>query len=245
MAIQKTLTEMARAVVYEAGIKTGSGSTFRHSTDDLYAEINSAYVEQQEESIARGLSFYTVEGTLTNLSTGTRPASENYVVVDWPTGAHAIARVDVLIGGQWVPDGLERIEWENLRSVVPYTASAASRTPTHYAAQQFASVSGSTVSAGKIAIAPYSSTGQYKLATLPEWTPITNTSHIFLFQSESAFRWTVWNVVARIACRDPRGVTQQRYKISTTERGLCESRMGRSRQVQSSTVVNRALRRWG
>lgn len=244
MSIAKTLTEMARAVVYEAGIKTGSGSTFRHSTEDLYAEINSAYVEQQEESITRGFSFYSQEGSLVNLSTGTRPTSENYVTVDWPTGAHAIARVDVLYNGAWLPS-LEPIEWENLRDVCPQQASAASQPPTHYSAQQFGSVSGATVSAGKIAIAPFCSTGQYKLSTLPEWTVITSLTDKFLFQSESWFRWTVWNVVARIACRDPRGVTAQRYKISQIERAACEARMGRSIVKQQGGTVNRARRRWG
>lgn len=244
MAIQKTLTEMARAVVYEAGIKTGSGSTFRHSTEDLYAEINSAYVEHQEEQIARGQGFFAVEGSLTNLSTGTRPASENYLTVDWPLGAHKIARVDVLYNSSWLPK-LEPIEWENIRDYCPSTQSAASQPPTHFAAQQFASVSGATAAAGKIAILPFCSTGQYKLSTLPEWTPITTVTDKFIFQSESGFRWVVWNVVARIACRDPRGVTKMRYDISTRERSICEARTSRAKQIPSGGTIKRAPRRWG
>lgn len=243
MAIQKTLAEVARAVLFEAAVKAGSGTTFRTTIEDLYPEINSAYVEQQEESIAREHSFYAIEGTLAPLPVARAGTSENYSLVDWPLGTHDIVRVDVLVNGSW--DKLDPVEWENLRDVVPRQASASSARPTKYSARQFASVAGATAAAGKIALAPFCRSGQYKLSTLPVWTPITSLTDVFIFPSESAFRWTVWNVVARIACRDIRGVTKARYDISVKERGDCASRMGRSRTAPTGGTIRRSPRRWG
>lgn len=243
MAIQKTLAEVARAVLFEASAKAGSGTTFRTTIEDLYPEINSAYVEQQEESIAREHSFYAVEGTLAPLPTARAGASENYSLVDWPLATHDIVRVDVLVNGSW--DKLDPIEWENLRDVIPRTANSTSQRPTKCSARQFGSVAGATAAAGKIALAPFCAVGSYKLSTLPIWTPITSTTDVFLFPSESAFRWTVWNVVARLACRDIRGVTKQRYDISLRERAECASRMGRSRTAPTGGTIRRSPRRWG
>ncbi len=243
MAIFKTLTEMRRAVVYEAGIKTGAGTTFRHTADDLDAEINSAFVEQQEESLLREHTFYLEESALINLSTGTRPTGENYTLIDWPTTAMDIGRVDVLVSNEW--NKLDPVEWENLREVLPPLRSSGSQMPTHFSARQSFSVSAGAGAVGKIAIGPFSSTGQYKLSTLPKWTPLTNASHEFPFPSESAFRWVIWSVVGRVACRDPRGVTAQRYSISQKERAICESRMGRKRTAPSGGTMRRARSRWG
>lgn len=243
MAIQKTLGEVARAVLYEAAVKTGSGTTFRHPIEDLYPEINSAFVEQQELSVMLEHSFYTTELPLAPLPTGRADTGENYSVIDWPLATHDIARVDVLACNEW--EKLIGIEWENLRDVIPSRKSQTAKRPTHFAARQFASVAGATPAAGKIALGPFCPSGQYKLSVLPIWVPITNTTDVFIFQSEGAFRWVVWNVVGRIACRDPRGVTKQRYDISLRERGECQGRMGKSKAAPVGGTIRRSPRRWG
>jgi hypothetical protein len=237
--IQKTLAEMARAVSYQAGIKTGSGTTFRHSIEDLYPEINSAFVENQEESVARLSSFYTVEGGLANLPA--RVTSDNYGLIDFPADTHAIGRIDVLVDGEW--DKLLPIEWDNMRDVMPSGRNASSRRPTHYSVRSIGSVTAATVAAGKIAILPFCSSGQYKMSTLPTWVPITNTAHIFIFPSESAFRWTVQNVLARVATRDPKG--GQRFEKALKGQQLAESRMGRTGNRKLGGAMRRAARRWG
>ncbi len=242
MAVQKTLAEVARAVLYEAAIVTGSGTQKRHPIEDLYPEINSAYVEMQEESIARKVGFFAVEGAYAPLPTDRAEDGANYSLVDWPAATHAIARVDVLLScGDF--KRLEPIDWENLFEVIPSKRNQTCRQPTHYSARQFASVSGATVTAGKIAIAPFCTGGSYRLSTLPEWTPITDTTHVFLFPTESSFRWVVYNMVKRIACRDPKAAP--RFAIATQEQGAAESRMGRSNTVQQGTTMRRARRRWG
>lgn len=237
--IQKTLAEMARAVSYQAAIKAGSGTTFRHTTEDLYPEINSAFVENQEEMVARQSSFYTVEGGL--LALPARVTSDNYGLIDYPVDTHQIGRIDVLVDDEW--SKLLPIEWDNIRDVLPPGRSAQSERPTHYAVRSIGSASAATASVGKIAILPFCSSGQYKMSTLPVWVPITNTAHVFPFPSESAFRWTVSNVVARIATRDPKG--GQRYEKAMKAQAIAESRMGRFGTRKLGGAMRRAAKRWG
>lgn len=241
MAIEKTLTEMIRAVGYTGGIKTGAGATFRHTTDDIVAEINSAFVMQQELSVILRHSFYAVEGALTTLPTSRASTSENFSLVDWPLTAHDIVRVDILVNSEW--DKLEHIDWENLRDVCPRRSSSQSQRPTHFSAQRFASVATDTAVVGKIAIAPFCSSGQYKLHTLPVWAPITNVSHKFIFASEHAFRWTVATVITRTTTRDrkPGG----RYQTAMEEKAECRKAMGGTRTVPEGGTIRRARRRWG
>lgn len=243
MALEKTLAECARAVQWGSSSKAGSGTTFRLDTGDLYPEINSAFRELREESVERDWPFYVTEGTLAALPTSRASTRENYSVVDWPTTAQAIVRVDVLVNGYW--DSLTRVEWDNLREVLSHVASSSTARPTHYAPRDMGTVSGATQTAGKIAIAPFCRTGQYKLSTLSHWVDLTDTSHKFLFQSESAFRWMVWNTVARIACRDRN--LANRYEMATREMERCAEKMGRfaTKGVPSGGTMRRARRRWG
>lgn len=241
--LEKTLAEAARAIPYVGGIKTGTGSTFRHPIEDLYPEINSAYRELREETIERDMGFYVAESALAALPTARASAQENYSLIDWPVTAQAIVRVDVLVNSYW--DKLERLEWENLRGVLPVVASARSERPTHYAARDSGTVSAATQTAGKIALAPFCPSGSFKLSTLPHWVDITDVTHKFLFPSESAFRWMVWNVVARISIRDRDN--GGRYKRALLEMQRCAEKMGRfaTKGVPSGGTMRRARRRWG
>jgi len=242
VAIEKTLAECARAVAWEASSKAGSGTSFRLNTDDLYPEINSAFRELREESIELELGFYVTEGALAALPTTRAATSENYSVVDWPTTAEAIVRVDVLVNNHW--DKLERIEWENIRNVVSHVSNASYARPTHYAPRSIGTVSAATQTAGKIAIAPFCQSGRYKLSTIEHWTDLTDTTHKFIFPSESAFRWLVWNVVGRITTRDDK---TGRYEKAIREMARCAQKMGRfaTKAVPSGGTMIRARRRWG
>ncbi len=237
--IQKTLAEMVRAVAYQSGVRPGAGTTFRHDTADLHPEINSAFVENQEESVARLSSFYTVEGALTNLPA--RVTSDNYGLIDFPVATHAIGRIDVLVSGEW--SKLLPIEWDNMRDVMPSGRNAQSTRPTHYSVRSVGSVSAAAAAAGKIALLPFCSTGQYKMSTLPVWVPITDTTHVFIFPSESAFVWTVQNVIQRIATRDPK--SGQRYDKAVRTQAMAESRLGRTSNRKLGGAMRRAAKRWG
>lgn len=226
-------------MLYAASAKTGSGTTFRHTTEDLYPEINSAYVEQQEFSVSAESSFYTEEGALSALPTS-RVASDNYSLIDFPLATQAIARIDVLVQSEW--SKLLPVEWDNMRDVMPALSSSRSSRPTHYAVRQFAAVAAGVAAAGKIALLPFCSSGQYKLSTLPIWTPITNTAHVFVFPNEAAFRWTVMNVVARMTTRDDKG---KRYEKAERGMARAEGKMRRTKQASPGGTMRRAARRWG
>ncbi len=237
--IQKTLGELARAVAYRAGIKPGSGTTFRHTTEDLYPEINSAFVEQQEENVARQSSFYTVEGALANLPA--RVTSDNYGLIDYPVATQQIGRIDVLVDGEW--SKLLPIEWDNMRDVMPTQRNAQSTRPTHYSVRSIGSVAAATASAGKIAILPFCSSGQYKMSTLPVWVVISDITHVFIFPNESSAEWTILNAVQRVSLRDPKG--GQRFEKARVGQQLAESRMGRSGTRKLGGAMRRAAKRWG
>ena len=241
MAIQKTLTEMLRAVGYTGGVKVGAGSTFRHTTDDITAEINSAFVMQQELSVMLKHSFYAEEGALATLPTSRATTGANYSVVDWPLAAHDIVRVDILVNGSW--DKLLSFDLENIHDVCPRRSSSQSQRPTHFSAVRFASVATDTAVVGKIAIAPFCSSGQYRLVTLPVWTPITTVGHKFIFASEHAFRWTVATVITRTTTRDRN--TAKRYDAAMLEKKECRAAMGATRTIETGGTIRRARRRWG
>lgn len=241
--LEKTLTEAARAIPYVGGIKTGTGATFRHPVEDLYPEINSAYRELREETIERDMGFYVVESALATLPTARASAQENYSLIDWPLTAQAIVRIDVLVNGYW--DKLERVEWENLRQVLPVVTTARSERPTHYSPRDSGTVVAATQTAGKIALAPFCPVGSYKMSTLPHWADISTVTDKFIFPTESAFRWMVWNVVARISCRDKN--QGARYTMAVREMERCAEKMGRfaTKGVPSGGTMRRARRRWG
>lgn len=247
MALEKTLAEAARAVQFASSSKGGTGTSFRlNLEDDLYPEINSAFRELREETIERDVTFYVDEGSLTALPTSRAATSENYSVIDWPTTAEVIVRVDILVAGYW--DKLERIDWENLREVTSHVSSQSTSRPTHFAPRSGGSVSAATQTAGKIAIAPFCSSGSYKLSTIPHWVDITNTTHKFLFPSEAAYRWMVWNVVGRLAARDASATNRAaRYQMAANEMARCAQKIGRFaiKAVEAGGTMRRARRRWG
>lgn len=247
MALEKTLAEAARAVQFASSSKGGTGTSFRLDLEtDLYPEVNSAFRELREETVSRDVTFYVDEGTLTALPASRAATSENYSVIDWPTTAEAIVRVDVLVAGYW--DKLERVDWENLRDVISPVSSTSMVRPTHFSPRSGGSVSGSTQSAGKIAIAPFCPVGSYKLSTIAHWVDLTNTAHKFLFPSEAAYRWMVWNVVARIAARDASAANRAaRYQMATNEMARCAANIGRfaTKGVPAGGTMRRARRRWG
>lgn len=247
MALEKTLAEAARAVQFASSSKGGTGTSFRLDLEtDLYPEINSAFRELREETVERDIPFYVEEGTLTALPSSRAATSENYSVIDWPTTAEYIARVDVLVAGYW--DKLERIDWENMRDVISPVSTQSTVRPTHFSPRSGGSVSGSTQSAGKIAIAPFCAVGSYKLSTIPHWTDLTNTAHKFLFPTEAAFRWLVWNTVARISARDASATKRSnRYQMAVNEMARCAAKLSsHSRKgVPAGGTMRRARRRWG
>lgn len=231
--IQKTLAEYRRAVVYEAGIggTVGDGDTFRHPNEDLDAELNSTYQAFREELTSRDFPFFVEETEQDDLPTERADDNENYSLIDWPTLAHEIRRIDVYSGqSNW--ESLVPVDWARLRDVLPRTTERC-RVPRFYSVKKQAtptSIEGAEgdeydVDAGKIALAPFGTSGVYKLSYLPVWTYALDDDELLVFPSEFGFRWCVWEMVARISVRDRNA--GKRGDMAKVERAVCEAKIGR------------------
>lgn len=252
MAVAKTLSEYRQAVVYEAAIggATGDGSTFRHPTDDLIREMNSAYASFREELTTRDFDFFVVEGEQDALPTDRADVHEQYTIIDWPTNAQVLRRIDVYSAGMW--EALSQIDWARIRDVAPQRGDARQSRPRFFAIKNFGStnsfegVDGTEYEqvAGEIAIIPFATTGQIKMSFLPFWVPILDDDDLFLFPDEVGFRWCVWEVVARISVRDRNA--GKRYDMSQQQRAVCETKIGRyvPKVINTGAVQMRRSRRY-
>jgi hypothetical protein len=230
--IQKTLAEYRRAVVYEAGIggTVGDGDTFRHPNEDLDQELNSVVQAFREDLTSRDFPFYIEETEQEDLPTERADANENYSLIDWPTLAHEIRRIDVYSNSRW--EALVPVDWSRLRDVLPERASSNER-PRFYSVKKqgtptsIEGVDGTEydVDAGKIALAPFGTSGVYKLSYLPVWTYALDDDELIVFPSEFGFRWCVWEMVARISVRDRNA--GKRGDMAKLERAVCEAKIGR------------------
>lgn len=216
MAIIKTLAELQAKVISLGNIKgqVGAGATFRHPTDDIVAECNTSYAEYRELLVERKFDYFLEETDLASLPTDRAAANEQYSLIDWPTTALNLRRIDVYQYGEW--KALVEIDWARLRDVLPRSGSATTRRILYFSPRNQAKASTTSQTAGKIALAPFSSSGQYKLTYLPPHVAITNTAHVFVFASEAGFMWTVYNAICNITIRDTD--KERRYVPATTER---------------------------
>lgn len=216
MAIIKTLQEVQDKVTSLGNIKgqIGSGSTFRHPTTDVQADINTSYAEYRELLVARKFDYFLEETAQATLPSARADTNEQYSVIDWPLAALNLRRVDVYQFGEW--RALKEIDWARLRDVIPRSSTITTRRIEFFAPRSQATPNTTSQTAGKIALAPFSTSGSYKLTYLPPHTPITNTTHVFVFASEAGFMWVVWNTICNIAIRDTD--KERRYVPATVER---------------------------
>lgn len=216
MAIIKTLAEVQAKVLSLGNIKgqVGSGVTFRHPTDDIVADINTSFAEYRELLVARKFDYFLVETSQADLPSSRADTNEQYSVIDWPTTALNLRRIDVYQYGEW--KALKEIDWARLRDVIPRDASATNRRVEFFSPRSQATASTTTQTAGKIALAPFSTPGKYKLTYLPPHTAITDSTHVFVFASEAGFMWVVWNTICNIAIRDTD--KERRYVPAVAER---------------------------
>lgn len=223
MAITKTLTRVLNRCAKESDIVLASGTdnTKRHDTTDAVERVNDSQRALTTFLTSRGFDFYLTETALANLPTTRADTHEQYSLIDWPANSVLIKRVDVYSDSEW--HELDRRDWTQLRSECRSSDGASSR-PLVFAPKSQGSVSGATFTAGKIAIAPFSSNGRYKITYLPEWADITNTAHLFLYPDEWCAQWVIWDFVCKISARDNNA--KNRYAIATTERLRCEEMIG-------------------
>jgi hypothetical protein len=239
MALTRTLAQMLNRCAKEADIVLGADSTSRHETTDAVLYINDSYRSYLTLLTTRGFDFALAETAQANLPTSRADTNEQYSLIDWPSGAIMIKRVDVYSDGEW--HELDRRDWTNLRSEWRSGSSNGARRPLVFAPKSHGSVTTTTFTAGKIALAPFSSNGKYKVTYQPEWTDIAsaNTTYLFLFADEIGCQWVIWDFVVKISARDRDN--KKRHDIAVTERAHCEALIGHfvphMIQTGSSSVI--------
>lgn len=222
--LAKTLAETQTMVVSVGNIKgqVGAGPTFRHPTDDVVAQINVSFGEYRELLVARKFDYFLEETAQADLPSARADVNEQYSLIDWPTNALNLRRIDVYQYGEW--KALREVDWARLRDVIPSDSRQTTRRVEFYSPRSAGTPDGASQVAGKIALAPFSRPGKYKLTYLPPHTPITNTSHVFLFASMAGFMWTVWNAVCLVTIRDTD--KERRYAPAVRERAECANSIG-------------------
>lgn len=233
MPIAKTLGEFRQAVVYEAAIggATGDGDSFRHPTEELNRELNSAYASFREELTTRDFDFFIAESEQADMPSARADTNEQYSLIDWPRYWQVVKRIDTYVQGQW--EALVPIEWANVRDVAPAAGNLRQVRPRFFAAKSFGStdsidgVDGTEfeVLVGEIALIPFATGGVYKVSFLPFWVPIDDDEDLMLFPDEVGFRWCVYEVVTRISIRDRNA--GKRYDLAQQQRAICEQKIGR------------------
>jgi hypothetical protein len=224
MAITRTLAAMLNRGAKEADITLGADSTSRHETSDAVLYLNDSYRAYLTLLTTRGFDFALTETSLANLPTSRADTNEQYSLIDWPSGAIMIKRVDVYSDGTWYE--LDRRDWTTLRSEYRDGGSSGARRPMVYAPKSHGTVVTTAFTAGKIALAPFSSNGRYKVTYQAEWVEIAaaNTTYLFLFADEWGAQWVIWDFVAKIAARDRDN--KRRYDIAVNERRTCQDMIG-------------------
>lgn len=224
MAITKTLAVVRNRCTKEADLTLAAGTdaTKRHDTTDANTWINDSHRAMQILLTTRGFDFYLLETSLAALPSTRADTNEQYSLVDWPSGASVIKRVDVYSQSEWFE--LDRRDWSQLRSECRSGSGTATR-PLVWAPKTHGTVATTVFTAGKIALAPFSSNGRYKISYLPEHTDNTTDANLFLYPDEWCAQWVVWDFVIKIAARDNNA--KKRYEIAVAQQKKCEEMIGR------------------
>ncbi len=205
MGLTRTLVNMRIELAKQAGIDTDDlGATIpRHPTSWVNAVLNDSYRSYRVFITNNHYQLFKVATTATALPTTPPVVGETYAEIPWPTAAVDVLGVDVLVSNDLGWRKLESVEWEERRAFDPTPLWAdGTCSPYAFSTVSEGSVSGSTFTAGTIALFPLPAGGTYKVWYLPEWTDISTDSHLFLFESEDGVQWVLWEATRRIAARD-------------------------------------------
>lgn len=205
MPLTRSLVSMRVELAKQAGIDTDDlGATIpRHPTSWVNLVLNDAYRSYRTAVTNWHYQLFKLNTVAANLPTTPPVAGETYAEVPWPAGAVDVLGVDVLVSNDLGWRKLESVEWEERRAFDPTPLWAdGTCSPYAFSTVSQGSVSGSTFTAGTIALFPLPSGGQYKVWYLPEWTDISTDAHLFLFNNEDGVQWVLWEATRRIATRD-------------------------------------------
>lgn len=199
MPVTRTLRQLLDKVYWSADIQGKTGTTSRHPEATNIVEANDAYGRMRTMLINKSWKWELVETALAPLPATRADTNENYSLIDWPTAAQLIARIDVYSRNEWLK--LEECDWDEVRLLTPTVPRQQPR-PTHFAIKSFGTIATTVLTAGKIALLPFATNGTYKMTHLPRWAGITDVTHIFLYPDDFCVEWHVQSTALKIVQRD-------------------------------------------
>lgn len=196
MAYVLSLDNARTKLVYLAGIDGKNGANGRHSPTNLGLFLNIAYREMMSRAGALGLPHGLVVSTGT---LGGQLAGEDFISLDVPTTAAEVVGLDVRtsLAGNLTFNKLDPIGWEQRRDIAPPFGDPryyrGGLEPPHgvgfWATREGASVSGATLSVGKLAVWPLRLAGSaYSLSQVRQWVEISTGTDVFLLHEG----WESW-----------------------------------------------------
>lgn len=208
MAYTLTLDAARAKLAYLAAIDGKTGANGRHSPTNLGLFLNITYRELMSRAGVLGLphGLVVTAGTL-----GSQLASEDFISLDVPATAAEVVGADVR-GGEAgnLLSKLDPIGWEQRRDIAPPFGDPryyrGGLVPPHgvgfWAYREAASVSGSTLTQGKLAIWPTRLAGlAYSLSQVRQWVEITSGTDAFLLH-EGWESWLLNKTAMYVAARD-------------------------------------------
>lgn len=208
MAFTLALSDARTEVIHLAAIDGQSGSNARHSSTRLNAILNRKYRSLLSRAGQLGLPHGLKNGGTQTL--GSVLSGEDFISVDVPSEASEVIGVDVRTGSSSKWQKLDPITWEQRRDMMveayDYRLHPGGALPSHgvgfWTMRQAPSVSGATLTAGKLAVWPIRLAGnQYQIHYVPTWTAITSDTHVFLLY-EGWDEWLLNAAVMAITQRD-------------------------------------------
>ena len=182
MPFTLTLDDARTELTYLAAIDGKTGSDGRHSPTRLASVINRKYRQLRHRAALLGFPIAgVVQGSSTALPG--RLSGEDYQSIDTPATMNDLIGVDVQVNGTW--QRLDPASFDQRRNVPQATPPNGVG---FWAVLLSPSISGATLSAGKVAVWPTSLTGNYKLRYIDVWTPITTGTDAFLMYEG----WDEW-----------------------------------------------------
>lgn len=198
--LTQSISSFESELRYLADIQGLSTSQGRHPSTDLRILINDSYRSLRNLVLSFGYTQFVTRGTTTALPTSAVETNERYAVISTPVAVNQIKMVDVRISpDDWraLPEctllQLREISRRRWRGVADTP-----RRPIAWCWLQAGTVSGSTFTAGQIAIAPVPTGGDYALWTMNEWTSITSDTDVFLYQNEDWRQWHLFDVMSKV-----------------------------------------------
>lgn len=198
MAFTKTLQQFIDRVSYLADIRgqVSTDAQARHPQDDVIQLASDDYRAMRIKAVRLGFSELLVATDPAALSLTAAATGEHFSVETAPAASVLLRGVDVLMRGEWVT--LKRATHEQRR--LPEVSGRKDGHPSHWYLQSIGQVASATPTAGKIAILPLPTiAAMHRIWYLPEFTVITDLTHLFLYPDQCHYDWHVSKTAWKIA----------------------------------------------